>query len=85
MCKWSLQKVSLTFIWILSRISDSGNTLLKVINIIGTNYYEEEYEDTKRATRIHTSKKNRQHNGQNKKHKRTNNDQQNTHIKLKIK
>ena len=30
------------------------------------------------------SKKNRQHNGQKKKHKRTNNDLQNIHIKLKI-
>ena len=30
------------------------------------------------------SKKNRQHNGQKKKYKRTNNDQQNIHIKLKI-
>jgi hypothetical protein len=53
-------------------------------NIIGTNYYEEEFEDTKRATRIHTSKKNRQHNGQKKQFKRTNNVLQNIHIKLKI-
>jgi hypothetical protein len=30
------------------------------------------------------SKKNRQHNGQKKEYKRTNNDQQNIHIKLKI-
>jgi hypothetical protein len=34
--------------------------------------------------RIHASKKNRQHNGQNKKHKRTNEDLLNIHIKLKI-
>jgi len=33
---------------------------------------------------IGISKKNRQHNGQKKKHKRTNNDLQNIHIKLKI-
>jgi hypothetical protein len=45
---------------------------------------EEEFEDTKGAIRIHISKKNRQHNGQKKKYKRTNNDQQNIHIKLKI-
>jgi hypothetical protein len=45
---------------------------------------EEEVEDTKGEIRIRTSKKNRQHNGQKKKHKRTNNDQQNIHIKLKI-
>jgi len=45
---------------------------------------EEEFEDTKGAIRIRISKKNRQHNGQKKKSKRTNNDQQNIHIKLKI-
>ena len=45
---------------------------------------EEEFEDTKGAIRIRISKKNRQHNGQKKKYKRTNNDQQNIHIKLKI-
>jgi hypothetical protein len=37
-----------------------------------------------RVNRIHISKKNRQHNGQMKKYKRTNNDLQNIHIKLKI-
>jgi hypothetical protein len=46
----------------------------------------EEFEDTKGAfpIRIRISKKNRQHNGQKNKHKRTNNDLQNIHIKLKI-
>ena len=44
----------------------------------------EEFEDTKGAIRIRISKKNRQHNGQKKKYKRTNNDQQNIHINLKI-
>jgi hypothetical protein len=34
--------------------------------------------------RIRILKKNRQHNGQKKKYKRTNNDLQNKHIKLKI-
>jgi hypothetical protein len=34
--------------------------------------------------RISISKKNRQHNGQKKKYKRTNNDLQNIHITLKI-
>jgi hypothetical protein len=47
-------------------------------------YMQEEFEDTKGAIRIRTSKKNRQHNGQKKKYKRTNSDQQNIHIKLKI-
>jgi hypothetical protein len=45
---------------------------------------QEEFEDTKGVIRIRISKKNRQHNGQKKKYKRTNNDQQNIHIKLKI-
>ena len=43
-----------------------------------------ELEDTKGVIRIRKSKKNRQHNGQKKKYKRTNNDLQNIHIKLKI-
>jgi hypothetical protein len=38
----------------------------------------------KGAIRNRISKKNRQHNGQKKKDKRTNNDRQNIHIKLKI-
>ena len=45
---------------------------------------EEEFEDTKGVIRIRISKKDRQHNGQKKKDKRTNNDLQNIHIKLKI-
>ena len=46
--------------------------------------FQEEFEDIKGAIRIRISKKNRQHNGQKKKYKRTNNNQQNIHIKLKI-
>jgi hypothetical protein len=37
---------------------------------------KKEFEDTKRVIRIRTSKKNRQHDGQKKKDKRTNNDLQ---------
>jgi hypothetical protein len=44
----------------------------------------EEFEDTKGAIRIRISKKNRQHNGQKKKCKKTNNDLQNIHVELKI-
>jgi hypothetical protein len=44
----------------------------------------EEFEDTKGAIRNRISKKNRQHNGQKKKCKRTNNDRQNIHIKQKM-
>jgi len=39
---------------------------------------------TKVVIRIRKSKKDRQHNGQQKKYKRTNNDRQNIHIKLNI-
>jgi hypothetical protein len=46
--------------------------------------YEEEFEDTKGVIRICISKRNRQHNDQKKKYKRTNNDLQNIHITLKI-
>ena len=45
---------------------------------------KEEFEDTKGAIIIRISKKDRQHNGQKKKYKRTNNDLQNILIKLKI-
>jgi hypothetical protein len=44
----------------------------------------EGFEDTKGVLRIRKSKKNRQHNGKKKKYKKTNNDLQNIHIKLKI-
>ena len=47
-------------------------------------YLKEVFEDTKGAIRIRISKKNRQHNGQKKKYKTTNNDLQNIQIKLKI-
>ena len=46
---------------------------------------QEEFEDTKGVIRIRITKKNRQHNGQKKKYKGTNNDLQNIQIKLKIK
>ena len=45
---------------------------------------QEEFEDTKGVNKIRMSMKNRQHNGQKKKYKRTNNDLQSMHIKLKI-
>ena len=52
--------------------------------LINTYLKMKEFEDTKGAIRIRISKKNRQHNGQKKKYKRTNNDLQSIHIKLKI-
>ena len=45
---------------------------------------EEDFEETKGVIRIRLSKKNRQHDGQKKQYKRTNNDPQNIYIKLKI-
>ena len=47
-------------------------------------FHQEKFEDNKVAIRIRVSKKNRQHNGQQKKYKMTNNDLQNINIKLKI-
>jgi hypothetical protein len=44
----------------------------------------EEFEDTKGVIRIRKSKKNRQHNDQMKKYKRTNNDLQNITHKTKV-
>jgi len=52
--------------------------------VICTQLTEEEFEDTKGAMRIRISNKNIQHNGQKTKYKRTNNDLQNIHIKLKV-
>jgi hypothetical protein len=49
---------------------------------MGCQVCKEEFEDTKGVIRIRKSKKNRQHNEQKKKYKRTNNDLQNKHIKL---
>ena len=44
----------------------------------------EEFEENKGVIRISISKKNRQHNGQPKKYKRTKNDLPNIEFKLKI-
>ena len=46
--------------------------------------YDIGLEEFEGVIRIYISKKNRQHNGQKKKYKRTNNDLQNIHTKLKI-
>ena len=54
------------------------------LNTPSNSQTEEEFEDTKGVIIIWKSKKNRQHNDQKKKDKRTNNDLQNKHIKLKI-
>jgi len=63
----------------------SGTMILDKLQVYShTQIQEEEFEDTKGVIRIRISKENRQHNGQKKKYKRTNNDLQNIHIKLKM-
>ena len=57
--------------------------LMLCFALSGVKNLSKEFEDTKRVIRIRISKKNRQHNGQTKKYKRTNNDLQNILIKLK--
>ena len=55
------------------------------MHVVGRNIkYKEEFKVTKRVIRTRKSKKDKQHNGQKKKYKRTNNDLQSIHIKLKI-
>ena len=49
--------------------------IMSVLNL-GVRLSEEEFEDTKGVIRIRISKKDRQHNGQKKKDKKTNNDLQ---------
>jgi hypothetical protein len=62
----------------------TDNTMTKSTDNTMTKNQYEEFADTKGVIRIRISKRNRQHNGQKKKYKRTNNDLQNIHIKLKI-
>jgi len=58
--------------------------LLKWSPLLNSCLYYKELEDTKGVIRIRKSKKNRQHNGQKEKYKKTSNDLQNLHIKLKM-
>ena len=60
-----------------------GVKLLNKVTNLNLNITEE-FEYIKGVIRICMSKKNRQHNGQKKKYKRTNSDLQNIHIKQKI-
>jgi len=73
MCRFTVERQSRTFYF-------------KIYHLIFLLVYvlSEEFEDSKGVIRIHISKKNRQYNGQMNKFKRTNNDVQNIHIKLKI-
>ena len=60
---------------------------VSIQNKILTSFYlcfQEEFKDTKEVIRVRISENSIQHNGQEKKYKRTNNDLQNIHIKIKI-
>jgi hypothetical protein len=57
-------------------------TLLSDCDDVNIIIAKDELEDTKVVIRIRKSKKNKQHNGQKKKYKRTNNDLQDIHITL---
>jgi len=57
------------------------------LHVVGHNFPQlsrKEFEDTKGVIRIRKSKKDRQHNGQKKKDKKTNNDPQSITHKTKI-
>jgi hypothetical protein len=60
-------------------VNDNLHRPVKVSSHTGYRLTQEEFEDAKGVIRIHISK-NRQHNGQKKKYKRTNNDLKNIHI-----
>ena len=64
-------------------IYSKDKIVLYSFGILNITEDEEEFEDTKVVIKICISKKTRQHNDQKKKYKRTNNDLQNIHIKLK--
>jgi len=66
------------------RVNCQSNIQSSLIVDEVTQTRQEEFEDTKGVIRIRELKKDRQHNGQKKMYKRTYNDLQNIHIKLKI-
>ena len=77
-------QISIWFLIFLNKYSFESKLFHFLSATIYTWMLVQEFEDTKGASRIRISKRNRQHNGQKKKYKRTNNDLQNKHIKLKI-
>jgi adenylate cyclase class IV len=74
-------ELSKTFSQWLTITKYHPSTIIRADTIFCSSH--EKFEDTKGAIRNRISK-NRQHSGQKKKHKRTNNDRENIHIKLKI-
>jgi hypothetical protein len=61
-------------------LKNSSSSILSKYEVEEQHWSEEEFEDTKGVIRIRKLKKDRQHNDQKKRDKRTNNDLQNTHI-----
>ena len=78
---WNLKKNTLTPFWLLRLVGTSGQMLLFFL-FTWFVLKEEELEDTIGVIRICKSK-DRQHNGQKKKNKRTNNDLENIKRKTK--
>jgi hypothetical protein len=60
-------------------------TIKTTFSLSATYFLQGKFEDTKGVIRIRKSKKDRQHNGQKKKYKMTNNDGQNRKLKLERK
>jgi hypothetical protein len=67
-----------------TEIFNTEQEMLSELGLFVKSIQGSKFEDTKEVIRIHISKKNRQHYGHKKKYKRSNNDLQNIHIKLKI-
>jgi hypothetical protein len=65
-------------------VTSGAGTAFRIRKMRSIGCLKGEFEDTKGAIRIRISKKNKQNNGQKKKHKRTHNDLQNIHIDHKI-
>ena len=70
------------YLHVMSKIKEQRKK--NVSNVIILFQKQKQFEDTKQVFRIRRSKKDRQHNGQNKTDKRTNNDLENIYIKLEI-
>jgi len=79
LCSHAISRTRL--VWVLAHWNNNP----RVYMLFDTDaLLEDEFEDIKGAIRIRISKKNRQHNGQQKKYKKATNDIQNIHKKLKI-
>ena len=76
--------IIITFLFHFYPINKRGYSTVSDTLFLTTEIYKKSLKIPKGVIRIRKSKKDRQHNGQKKKDKRTNNDLQNIHITLKI-